>query len=135
MVRGIPGDWIVAALAADAEWVRTSRRVLFTSPARDQVRVMLEAAAPLIAAAERERAEAAEARLAALAAAIPPERFRKMADWFDTDDEFKMTMFPGTWPPGSRLPEVQGDLRKFASLLEGGTEGQDRGEEKGPGDG
>ena len=58
MVRGIPGDWIVAALAADAEWVRTSRRVLFTSPARDQVRVMLEAAAPLIAAAERERGEA-----------------------------------------------------------------------------
>ena len=43
-----------AALAADAEWMRRSRSVVFTSPSRDQVRMMLEAAAPLIAVAEGE---------------------------------------------------------------------------------
>ncbi len=45
----IPGEWIDAALAADAEWMRKARAVVFVSPARDQVRAMLEAAAPLIA--------------------------------------------------------------------------------------
>jgi hypothetical protein len=59
--------------------------------------------------AERER----------LGAVISPDQFRKLADWFDTDDEFKTTMFPETWPPGSRAPEVQSDLRRFADLLEG----------------
>ena len=71
------------------------------------------------AAAERARADAAEAKLAALAAVIPPEQFRSMADWFDTDDEFKESQFPGTWPPGTRGHEVQDDLRKFADLLDG----------------
>jgi hypothetical protein len=54
-----------------------------------------------------------------LRAVIPPEQFRAMADWFDTDDEFKMSMFPETWPAGSRGHETQDDLRKFADLLEG----------------
>jgi hypothetical protein len=48
-------EWIDAALDADAEWMRISRSVVFVSPARDQVRMMLEAAEPLIRAAERER--------------------------------------------------------------------------------
>jgi hypothetical protein len=54
-VRGVPEEWIDAALAADAEWMRISRSVVFTSPARDQVRMMLAAVAPPIQAAERER--------------------------------------------------------------------------------
>jgi hypothetical protein len=74
----------------------------------------------------RERAGAAEAKLAALAVAIPPERFRAMADWFDTDDEFKMSMFPETWPLGSRTAETQDDLRRFADLLD--AERSDEGE-------
>lgn len=53
--RPVPEEWIDAALAADLEWMRSARAVVFVSPARDQVRAMLEAAAPLIAAAERER--------------------------------------------------------------------------------
>jgi len=68
-----------------------------------------EHVAQAAAAGERER----------LAKVIPAERFRKLADWFDTDDEFKMTMFPETWPAGSRPSEVQQDLRKFADLLDG----------------
>lgn len=51
-----------------------------------------------------------------LAAIISPEQFRQLADWFDTDDEFKTTMFPKIWP--HRGHEVQDDLRKFADLLE-----------------
>jgi len=64
--------------------------------------------------AEREAAVAERERLAAV---IPPERFRSLADWFDADDEFKVTMFPETWP--SRSHELQDDLRKFAGLLGG----------------
>jgi hypothetical protein len=56
-------------------------------------------------AAERER----------LSAVIPPGQFRKLADWFDADDEFKVAMFPETWP--ERKDEVQQDLRRFADLL------------------
>ncbi len=59
------------------------------------------------AAAERER----------MAALIPPERLRQLADWFDTDDEFKTTMFPTTWR--DRGDEVQKDLRRWADLLDG----------------
>ena len=47
----VPEDAVDAAMAGGDEWVRRSRSVVFTSPARDQVRAMLEAAAPLIAAA------------------------------------------------------------------------------------
>ena len=77
-----------------------------------QRRAVVEHAAPYIAAAER----------AKLAAVITPDRFRLLADWFDTDDEFKVATFPGTWP--HRDHEVQDDLRKFADLLsgEGGTD-------------
>ena len=59
-----------------------------------------------------------------LAAVIPPAQFRSMADWFDTDDEFKSTMFPETWT--IRSHELQDDLRKFAELL-GGTGRDDHG--------
>lgn len=62
---------------------------------------------PVIAAAERER----------LAAVIPAADFRKLADWFDTDDLFKETMFPGEWPPGSRGDAWQRNLRRFADLI------------------
>jgi hypothetical protein len=44
----IPEEWIDAALAADLEWMRISRSVVFVSPARDQVRMMLEAVLPLL---------------------------------------------------------------------------------------
>jgi len=47
--------WIDEALVADVLWMRSARAIVFVSPSRDQVRSMLEAAAPLIAAAERER--------------------------------------------------------------------------------
>lgn len=67
----------------------------------------LAASAPLIAAAERER----------IAAIIEPARLRQLADWFDTDDRFKATMFPETWP--ERGHEVQDDLRAWADLLGG----------------
>lgn len=46
---------------------------------------------------------------------IPPERLEQLADWFDTDDEFKTTMFPETWP--TRGNEVQQDLRRWAKIL------------------
>ncbi len=52
-----------------------------------------------------------------MAALIPPERLRQLADWFDTDDEFKTTMFPTTWR--DRGDEVQKDLRRWADLLDG----------------
>jgi hypothetical protein len=61
--------------------------------------------------AERER----------LAALIDPGQLDKLADWFDADDEFKMTMFPEKWPPGSRANEVQQDLRSWARALRGDT--------------
>ena len=48
---------IDAALAADAEWMARTRQVVFVSPSRAQVRVMLEAASPLLTGP-------AEARLA-----------------------------------------------------------------------
>jgi hypothetical protein len=67
------------------------------------------------------RAGGAAAERECLSAAIPPEQFRKMADWFDVDDMFKTTMFPGEWPPGSRGDAVQRNLRRFADLLESGA--------------
>lgn len=60
-------------------------------------------------AAERER----------LAAVMPPDRFRLLADWFDADDEFKAAQFPTL--DRDQTPEVQGDLRRFADLLDGAT--------------
>ena len=57
----VPDEVIDAALAADIEWMRISRSVVFRSCSRDQVRMMLEAAwVP-----EHERAERAEAKVAA----------------------------------------------------------------------
>jgi hypothetical protein len=44
-----------AAQAAGDEWIRRSRSIVFTSPARDQVRAMLEAAAPLLIAEKETR--------------------------------------------------------------------------------
>jgi hypothetical protein len=51
--------WIDEALVADVMWMRSARAIVFVSPSRDQVRAMIEAVAPLIAAAS-------EAKLAAL---------------------------------------------------------------------
>ena len=82
--------------------------------------VRLPNGTPVKAEAGQVPAGAAEARLAALCAAMPPSRFRDLADWFDTDDEFKSEMFPEQWPPGSRSSEQQDDLRRFADLLETG---------------
>jgi hypothetical protein len=48
-------DWIDAALVADVIWMRQARAIVFVSPSRDQVRAMVEAVAPLVAAAERKR--------------------------------------------------------------------------------
>jgi hypothetical protein len=44
----VPEEVIDAALAADIEWMRISRSVVFRSCSRDQVRMMLEAAEPLM---------------------------------------------------------------------------------------
>ena len=59
----------------------------------------------IIRAAERER----------IRKQIDPDRLDKLADWFDSDDEFKVAMFPGTWPERGR--EVQADLRRWASVI------------------
>jgi hypothetical protein len=53
------------------------------------------------------------------ASPVPPERLRLLADWLDTDDEFKTTMFPEMWP--ARAHEVQDDLRRWADLIEKGA--------------
>lgn len=50
----IPERAIDAALSAYIDYQRKARHAVWTSPARDQVRRMLEAAAPFLAAAERE---------------------------------------------------------------------------------
>jgi len=65
----------------------------------------------------QQQAEAAAAERERLAAVIPAARFRQLADWFDTDDEFKVAMFPETWSP-RRAHDVQDDLRKFADALD-----------------
>jgi hypothetical protein len=50
--------WIDEALVADVIWMRSARAIIFVSPSRDQVRAMIEAVAPLIAApAETKLAE------------------------------------------------------------------------------
>lgn len=85
----------------------TPQGVTHVSFYEERARLALEAAAPLIAAAERER----------IAAVITPARLRLIADWFDADDEFKSTMFPRTWP--SRADDVQRDLRAWADILGG----------------
>ena len=105
-VADIPEQAVDDAMEALIDRQFIARETVWVSPSRDQVRAMLEGAYPAVVAVERER----------LAAVIPAERFRKLADWFDTDDEFKTTMFPEVWP--RRGTDVQDDLRKFADLLE-----------------
>lgn len=96
--------------AEQAAWrIAVIRGVAITAA---DLRYMLEAAMPHIAEA------AAAAERGRLAAVISPAQFRKLADWFDTDDEFKEAMFPETRSPGSRKDEVQQDLRRFALLLD-----------------
>lgn len=51
MDESVSEEAVTAAVDADREWMRKSRPVVFVSPARDQVRIMLEAAAPLISGA------------------------------------------------------------------------------------
>ncbi len=46
---------------------------------------------------------------------VPPERLRKLAEWFDLDDERKCLAYGGTTDRGH---EVQNDLRKMADLSE-----------------
>lgn len=48
---------------------------------------------------------------------IDPAMLDKLADWFDTDDGFKVAMFPETWP--ERSHEVQDDLRRWAKVIRG----------------
>ena len=102
-------DVMGALLAALCDPGRFTPRAPLEPMSGWQRRAVVEHAAPYILEAGR----------AKLAAVITPERFRLLADWFDTDDEFKVATFPGTWP--SRDHDVQDDLRKFADLL--GTEG------------
>ncbi|MGO8957227.1 MAG: hypothetical protein ACLQFR_07650 [Streptosporangiaceae bacterium] len=85
-------------------------------PPREWIERIVKAVTPAIEADQRDK----------LAAVISPDQFRKLADWFDTDDKFKEAMFPETWSPETWSPEtwnrqdeVQQDLRRFADLLEG----------------
>ncbi len=50
----VPEKAVDAALAAYIAYQREARQAVWTSPSREQVRRMLEAAAPFITAAERE---------------------------------------------------------------------------------
>jgi hypothetical protein len=82
----------------------------------------LEIESQASAAAISNQATAAER--ARLAAVISPEQFRKLAAWFDEDDQVKMWLysdrpdiFPSTWE--ERGTAIQDDLRKFADLLDG----------------
>src|SRR5580692_158472 len=70
-------DWVDAALVADVIWMRSARAIVFVSPSRSQVRAMIEAAAPLIAAAEREQIAA---RMDELAANYPEDVFPPDSD-------------------------------------------------------
>lgn len=97
-----------AAAAIPDEWVKEAVG-WYSMHGHGLLRNIIAAVEPLIRASERER----------LAAVIPPEHLRSLAAWFDADDEFKVTMFPETWPHRGR--EVQDDLRKFADLLSGGA--------------
>ncbi len=102
---------IAAAPVLVADSLKAAARKQFEDAIRaatdEAITPKLEAIRDAAAAAERER----------LAALIPPERLRQLADWFDTDDEFKTTMFPAMWP--HRGSEVQKDLRQWADLLDG----------------
>lgn len=51
----VTDETVQAALAAAIAWQGNARQPLWAAPATGQVRAMLEAAAPLIAAAEGER--------------------------------------------------------------------------------
>lgn len=84
-------DVMAALLAALCDPGRFTDRAPHEPMSWWQRRAVIEHAAPYIAAAER----------AKLAAIISPDRFRILADWFDTDDD------------------LQDDLRKFAALLSG----------------
>ncbi len=51
----VSGEAVQAFLAADVEWARQAHPAVWQSLDYDRARALLEAAAPLIAAAERER--------------------------------------------------------------------------------
>jgi hypothetical protein len=79
-----------------------------------RLNIALTAAAPHIAAAQRER----------LAAVIAPERFRKLADWLDDDDARKASLWRNhlwVWP--SERANWQDELRRFADVLDGDGNG------------
>jgi hypothetical protein len=60
----VPEEAVDAAQAAGDEWISRSRSIVFTSPARDQVRAMLEAACTELTLARLSRS----VRLARIAA-------------------------------------------------------------------
>ena len=62
----VTDEIVQAALAAAIAWQKEARQPLWLSPGEGQVRAMIEAVAPKIAAAGPGRAEAAEAKLAAI---------------------------------------------------------------------
>ena len=66
---------------------------------------VLRVATPAIAAAARKR----------IREQIDPDMLDKLAEWFDSDNEFKVAMFPGKWP--ERGHEVQDDLRRWAKVI------------------
>lgn len=75
---------------------------------RSVSRIALDAAAPLIADAERAR----------IAQVIDPAKLELLADWFDADDALKGA--DPSWPSPPRTnDEVQRDLRRWAALLRG----------------
>lgn len=61
---------VTAALLADVQFHKASRSLVWTSPSSEAVRAMLEAVTPRLVAAERERAERAEAKLEHAKAAL-----------------------------------------------------------------
>jgi hypothetical protein len=59
-------DAAVAALKAEVEYARAARQAVWSAPSQAQVERLIRSAWPAVATAERERAEAAEAKLAAI---------------------------------------------------------------------
>jgi hypothetical protein len=105
----------VGKLRQSAEAIRADERNRF----RRYAKAMSDGSDDLPALYDMAMASGARDERQRLAAVISPEQFRKVAEWFDVDDEFKEAMFPETWSPASRKDDVQQDLRKFADLLDG----------------
>lgn len=103
---------VTAALLADVQFHKASRSLVWTSPSSEAVRAMLEAVAPRLVAAERERAERAEAKLA--------EVRERAADWTSTSAP------SGDWKP-TLTGEVMGNCGRaiLAIIGTGAGDGND----------